>query len=257
MSDIAMQAIAKEIGFPETAFVELSSGPDFRIRFFTPTNEVDMCGHATIATWSLLHRQGIVSIGTHHQEIRASRLAIEIKKDGSVWMKTPSPILDETLTWDKIAHTLNNEIPHSGMTPQIISTGLRDILVHVPDLATLNSLAVKHDRLSQLNRETNTIALHVFTTENTGDGYTAHTRNFAPLYGIPEEAATGSSNASLACYLLENDLIPRTKNILRFAQGDKMGSPSEILVDISVGNGKIIPHIGGRAALFETKSLTI
>src|SRR6185369_17713524 len=54
LSEVQMLAAAKEVGFSETAFVGKSNKADFKVRFFTPTDEVDLCGHATIATYALM-----------------------------------------------------------------------------------------------------------------------------------------------------------------------------------------------------------
>ena len=68
LSDEQMLTIARQIDLSETAFVSASSRADYRIRFFTTTDEVDLCGHATIAAWSLLRSLGFISneIGRAH-----------------------------------------------------------------------------------------------------------------------------------------------------------------------------------------------
>ena len=60
-----MQAVAAEIGASETAFLHPSGSADRRVRYFTPTTEVDLCGHATIASHAHLHADGVVEAGTH------------------------------------------------------------------------------------------------------------------------------------------------------------------------------------------------
>ena len=77
---------------------------------------------------------------------------------------------------------------------------------------------------------------------------TARCRNFAPLYAIPEEAATGTSNGALTYYLYRRGLVrPDGEN--RFIQGEAMGKPSEILSRLTVTDGGAKVRIGGRAVL--------
>lgn len=61
LSDLQMQSIAAKVGFSETAFVLPSQSADFRLRFFTPTTEVNLCGHATVATFHLLQEHGRIN----------------------------------------------------------------------------------------------------------------------------------------------------------------------------------------------------
>ena len=101
-----MQAIAKEVGYSETAFVMKSDKADFRVRFFTPTNEVDLCGHATIATFNLLRDLGIVAKGQYTQETKAGVLKIAICED-EVFMEQKLPEFDQILNHDEIIDSFN------------------------------------------------------------------------------------------------------------------------------------------------------
>ena len=76
----------------------------------------------------------------------------------------------------------------------------------------------------------------------------AHCRNFAPLYAIPEEAATGTSNGALTYYLYRRGLTAAGAEN-RFVQGEKMGKPSEILSRLTDGGDGVKVQVGGRAVL--------
>ena len=76
----------------------------------------------------------------------------------------------------------------------------------------------------------------------------AHCRNFAPLYAIPEEAATGTSNGALTYYLYRRGKIAAGAEN-RFVQGEKMGKPSEILSRLTEGPDGVKVQVGGRAVL--------
>lgn len=67
LSENDMLTIANIVGFFETAFIQKSDKANFKVRFFTPTNEVDICGHATIATFFLLFKKGLIKQGNYSQ----------------------------------------------------------------------------------------------------------------------------------------------------------------------------------------------
>jgi PhzF family phenazine biosynthesis protein len=140
------------------------------------------------------------------------------------------------------------------LQPQVVSTGLRDILVQVRDLDTLLSLKPDFDRMSALSKGYRTIGVHAFTLETKFES-AAHCRNFAPLYGIPEESATGTSNGALSCYLFKYGVIsPAQAKHLIYEQGYSMKKPSEILAKLTIQAGRIkAVQVGGTALV--TKAL--
>jgi PhzF family phenazine biosynthesis protein len=130
----------------------------------------------------------------------------------------------------------------------IVSTGLRDILIPVNTLGQLLSIRPDFDRVRQTSEKYGVVGYHVFTLE-TKYGSTAHCRNFAPAYGIPEEAATGTSNGALGCYLFHHGLISEDEaEHLVFEQGYSMGRPSEILACLAISGKEIVEvRVGGIA----------
>lgn len=74
-----MQKIAKKVGFSETAFVHNSDKADFKVKFFTTNAEVNLCGHATIATFFLMKKLNLIKVWKYKQETKAWILDIEIK----------------------------------------------------------------------------------------------------------------------------------------------------------------------------------
>src|SRR3972149_3933249 len=71
LTDLQMISISAELGFSESAFVQTSSKADFKVSFFTPNEEVPLCGHATIGTFHVLHEKGLISQGVSTQETKA------------------------------------------------------------------------------------------------------------------------------------------------------------------------------------------
>ena len=255
-----MQKIAAKIGFSETAFVKKSDKADFKVDFFTPNEEVDLCGHATIATFYLLSSKGIIEVGKYTQETKAGILNVECRKDNIIYMNQPSPQFYGILDKKEIAASLNideDEIMDN-IPIQILSTGLKDILIPIKSLKALYKVKPDFDKISRLCKKQDVVGYHLFTLE-TKYVSNAHCRNFAPLYDIPEEAATGTSNGALSCYLYKYGLVSEknTKNIV-FEQGYSMGKPSEILASLITNNGEISEvKVGGRALNIERKKIEL
>jgi PhzF family phenazine biosynthesis protein len=82
-----MRKIAGILGFSETAFVMKSDCANFKVRFFTPHEEVDFCGHATVGTYFTLLSQDHIQPGKYLQETKAGVLNAEVKEDRSIIRK--------------------------------------------------------------------------------------------------------------------------------------------------------------------------
>ncbi|MTI55629.1 PhzF family phenazine biosynthesis protein [Geosporobacter ferrireducens] len=250
LSDVEIQKIAATLGFSETAFVMKSNPADFRVRFFTPNEEVDLCGHATIGTFYTLATLGYIKPGSYLQETKAGILGVEIKEDLSVMMCQPLPSFFEIVEKNEIADSLNIEITsiHEDLPVQIVSTGLRDIIVPIKSVDILNSIKPDFEKINEISRKYNVVGYHVFTLESINRS-TACCRNFAPLFAIPEESATGTSNGALGCYLYKyGKLDSNQASHIIIEQGYSMKKPSEILVSLAV-EGKEIKgvKVGGKA----------
>ncbi|WP_105616119.1 PhzF family phenazine biosynthesis protein [Vallitalea okinawensis] len=248
LNDDAMRKIASEVGYSETAFVMDSNKADFRVRFFTPVEEVDLCGHATIATFSLLRERGIIGQGCYQQETKAGILKIVIDEHHLVYMEQKKPQFLETLNKNELlsCFDLNDELIDNDLPIQVVSTGIRDIFLPIRDLHLLTNMQPHYNNISQLSRQYNVTGIHAFTLE-TKEEASAHCRNFAPLYGIDEESATGTSNGALACYLSKYKDKFLVKDYV-FEQGYSMGQPSEIRVRLKLHEDNISEVVVGGCA---------
>lgn len=211
LTDEQKKKIAKEIGFPETAFIQKSSKADFKITFFTPNSEVDLCGHATIAAWTTLFGKEKIKASKYTQEIKAGILNVAVMEDGTIIMDQTPPVFKNEIDPGLIAATLNipaDWITNTGLTPQVVSTGLNDL--HVPIDTREHLFSIKPDDTSFANFEKNHLldSLHVFTLDTIEKASVANSRNFDPLHAIHEESATGSATGALACYLYKNGKLP-------------------------------------------------
>ena len=244
-----MIKIAAELRYSETAFVLRHSENEYTARYFTPKAEVDLCGHATIATFALLHSMKLAA-GPCLCHTKAGNLTIEVGERVMMQMATPK-IVETIENTEEIYRALGLGGTTPNLPIQIVSTGLPDFMIQVADVATLNSLQPDMGAVSAITKKHNAVSFHVFAFG--GDGHTAHVRDFAPLYDIPEESATGTANAALTHYLSVNGVIP-AKGDFSFLQGEAMGRPSIIMTRIAE-NGTI--YVGGSAYILAKGELFV
>lgn len=250
LSEDEMRKVAAALGFSETAFVLQSNLADFRVRFFTPNEEVDLCGHATIATFHAMSELNLLKPGAYKQETRAGVLGIELQNDHFVMMEQALPVFSEMPDKAEIADSLNISASQmeTDLAAQIVSTGLRDIMIPVKCIETLDAIRPDMKKIEEISQKYNTVGYHVFSLQSLY-GDTAYCRNFAPLYGIPEEAGTGTSNGALASYLYHYGIINDEQALhLTFEQGYAMNRPSEIRASLAVKDNRISSvKVGGSA----------
>ena len=236
-----MLQVAAELRYSETAFVRRLSPAKYHIRYFTPNAEVELCGHATIATFVLLHRLGLAE---GHCLCHTLAGDLEIEAGERVLMQMAAPRITRTIAdTASVYKALGLEDNHSDLPVQVAYSGLEDIMIPIPDVETLNALQPDMETVAKLTQKYDAVSFHLFALAD--DGYTAHVRDFAPQYGIPEESATGTANAALTHYLAANGVIPATGDFT-FLQGEAMGRPSVIATRITP-DGSI--YVGGTAAI--------
>ncbi len=259
-----------ELKYSETAFVKVIDENTFHIRYFTPNSEVDLCGHATIATFSALLDAKFISKSKNYKIVTLSgELNVEVSEDKVLMdMSTPTHLnticdsnsLNELynvmgLSYNPILiprDAKSSETP-STLYPSIISTGLPDIILPVNSAEDLTNISPDFTALTELSRKYNVVGVHAFALNNTPQSKftkdskietikrtlepTFFCRNFAPLYDIPEEAATGTANGALTYYLYLNNIIDihaghTTK--CTFIQGREMNRPSCIFTQLTL-----------------------
>ncbi len=295
-----MRKTAAELRYSETAFIrplgnidpakaaaaETPIAGEFQVRYFTPADEVDLCGHATIASFSCLREAGYVEPGnTYMYHTLAGDLYVQIKEDSVMMdMATPEFIGDITdvdamkelytimgLDYDANIPELERQCAAnggdgSGLKPEMISTGLPDIMMPVASREQLAAIKPDFEALTELSRKYEVVGVHAFTLDggvhrggscNAGsDEVTAYCRNFAPLYDIDEEAATGTSNGALTYYLIRNEIECGPDRL--FIQGEAMDRPSAIRSHVETApDGTIKIQVGGSAIILAEGNINI
>jgi len=240
-----MLDIAAELRYSETAFIRRHSAQEFTIRYFTPKAEVELCGHATIASFFLLHRKGLAS-GRCLCHTLAGDLAVEVGEKVMMQMAKPrivTTICDTEQIYNALGLAFNDKLSTIVFPTQVVYAGLPDIMLPMPDVAMLQSLQPDMEAIKEITKRYEAVSIHPFAFGN--DGYTAHVRDFAPLYGVPEESATGTANASLTYYLHQCGCLAAEAECA-FIQGEAMGRPSVVATRMGA-EGNIF--VGGQAAV--------
>lgn len=250
-SDDFMQALAAELKHSETAYVKDLGTGRFQVRYFTPEGEVDLCGHATIAAFTVLREEHIIAPGAYTAVTLAGELPIRAEKD-AIWMDMAPPKIIRAFDAGEsaalyAAYGLTPEDGAEGYAPKAVSTGLTDILLAVKGAEVLDRAVQNADEVTRLSRQYDVVGIHMFCPTLTA-GCTCHVRNFAPLYAIPEESATGTSNGALTYYLYERGSIQAgDENV--FLQGEKMGKPSMIRSRLTETGQGVTIQVGGGAVI--------
>ncbi len=183
LDDALMQAIAGENNLSETAFF-VPAADGYQLRWFTPAAEVDLCGHATLATAHVLFEEMHVAVPRISFATRSGVLRVE--RDGAM-LTMDFPALP-MLPCDAPAALLDG----LGIQPLAVWAG-DDYMVLCDSEATVGGLMPDFGRLSQLDRRGVIVMAE-------GDEVDFVSRFFAPRYGIPEDPVTGSAHCAMAPY---------------------------------------------------------
>lgn len=243
-----MQKIAAELRYSETAFAKAAGNNAFTIRYFTPEGEVDLCGHATISTFTVLRDEKKIPAGNYVANTPAGGLSITVEQN-SIWMEMTKGKLIKQLSPEESAefyhaYGLSEHDRPDGFVPCIVSTGLSDVLLPVNSKEKLYRAVQNRGEVIRLSKKHDVIGVHMFCYAPS-EGITAECRNFAPVCGIEEEAATGTSNGALTFLLYSAGLIRHGQENV-FLQGTCMEKPSVIHSKVKT-DGTVL--IGGTAVI--------
>ncbi len=184
IDDDLMQAIGNENNLAETAFV-VPKDKDFEIRWFTPTTEVDLCGHATLAAAFVLFDLFNYPDANVRFHSKKNGLLTVSKKEGMLFLDFPTDTLD--LADESLKDTIEKCI---GVKPTELFKGKTDYIAIVDSEKTLRDIRIELAEISRLN------ARGLIVTAQ-GDSTDFVSRFFAPQSGINEDPVTGSAHTSL------------------------------------------------------------
>ncbi len=277
LSEQQMQSIARELNNSETAFVFLNNDPelpyDGEIRYFSPTVEVPICGHATVAAMYTLAKENNLANATLQIKTGAGILPFSVsaeemaaKQQLKVTMTQGAIEISETLDTDyqqQIAKALGIELSdlNRNCPIQIASTWNSKVMVGINNRETLNLLTPDMSALTKVSQQIACNGFYVFCLDLANRDIQVHGRMFAPAIGIDEDPVTGNANGPLGAYLVENKLIRLENHVdtqqVSFVaqQGEAMGRTGHIQVNVTVRNGKpqLVKISGYAVEVFRTE----
>ncbi|MCK4548883.1 MAG: PhzF family phenazine biosynthesis protein [Candidatus Krumholzibacteria bacterium] len=284
-----MMNIASEMNLSETAIITLpeSLDTDFRVRFFTPSEEVDLSGHVVIAaTWALLEEGRIqvsngvttITLGTNvgpitvdltfystdSPETGSDRVAL---KNGLVCGELHRIMMHQSIRDHspasipvaEIAGMLGidaSEINGTGLPMEIVSAGLDQLMIPVKSKETILELNPDLIKLGLSNKKNNIQTNHIFSTDTFSEDCVSYSRHFAPAVGMWEDPGTGTAAAGLGNYLLRHGIVTSGEMIME--QGNSTSSLARIIVEVeesTLNEGSA--RIGGLATTSISREISL
>lgn len=257
LSEAQMQALAEFLDAPETVFVTRRGGNLVRVRYFTPTQEVEFCGHATVALGLMLAQAGLWAGEALELETLAGRVPLRLVCSAGVpsqvWMQQqrhevrPVPRQMHSALADALG--ISDRLLHRGLPLAAASTGLWSVFVPLLDCMILDDLEPDLERIQQLSEELDVGSVYAYAPMGV-NRFAA--RDFAPLLGIPEDPVTGSAGGALMGLLAQGGRLPlrgqRASGVIY--QGHACGSPGEVEVEVEMQGDQVLAvHVGGQAVL--------
>lgn len=236
-----MQRIAAEVGLPDTAFVAPARGFERDIRYYSPELEVGFCGHATIATGVILGKQA--GANTYRFSTRVGEVPVVVRQRDSQWEASLTSVVPkheaapaalvadalQALGWT--AGDLDPTIP-----PARVNAGNWHLVIAAATQARLAALQYDFAQLKAVMLADRLATLQLIWRERPD---LFHSRNPFPVGGVVEDPASGSAAAAFAGYLRDAGLLAAPATIL-IRQGETMGRPSRLVVDIPVAGGIVV-----------------
>ncbi len=258
-----MQAIAKELNLSETTFVlpPDDDANDYRVRIFTPGQELPMAGHPTVGTTHVLAREHLIERGGDGAETTIKleegvgtipvRIEWREREARFIEMQQPRPTFGARVEdLGAVAEMLGVEPEEieTNLPLEVVSCGVPFLYVPVKSLRAVRSIKFRLDVWENKLKDIVPPEVFVFTREVEFAGSTVHSRMFAPGMGIWEDPATGGASGPLGCYLVRHAVAACDGEAeLTSEQGIEMGRPSFIRIRISRGeDGEITDvRVGG------------
>ncbi|MGY3550973.1 PhzF family phenazine biosynthesis protein [Bradyrhizobium sp. USDA 4472] len=235
----AMQALAAEVGFSETAFAA-PAGEAWRVRYFSPAMEVPFCGHATIALGAALaHRYGDRSFGLHLNDAVISVSGRRDRDTIAAALQSPptrSAPLDAGLQdalLDLFGYAASDLDPR--LPPARIHGGADHVMLALKSRDALARMSYDFDRGRALMQQAGLVTIALVTL---GTPRLFHVRNAFAAGGVVEDPATGAAAAAFAGYL--RDIGWPHGGAIDIVQGEDMGARSLIGAAIGAAKGSSI-----------------
>lgn len=262
LTEEQMQEVARKVGFNETAFPLKSDKADLSIRFFTPGHEIDLCGHATMATIYALTTNGLLGDKTNFTiETRAGVLPVKLQhNDGiNITMRQATPVFQEfNGSLRQLAHAIGIEEGdiETELPTMYGSTGTWTLLIPIRGLEPFQIMRPNNELFPDILKEIPSASIHPFCLESIDPNADMHARHFSsPFSGTIEDPVTGTASGVMGAYYAK--YINRNSSLsfnLLIEQGQEIERDGRI--EVSVTNGDII-EITGNAVYVDKFEVSI
>lgn len=222
-----MQQVAREMNHAETAFL-LKRADAWALRWFTPTLEVDLCGHATLASAHVLWETGV--LGAAETARFRTRSGVLTATRSGAWIELDFPALENEYA---DAHPDLREA--LGVTPVEVMRSRFDYLVELDSEATVRKLVPSLALIATMG-----VRGVIVTAPATTPGFDFVSRFFAPAAGVPEDPVTGSAHCALGPYW-----------------GDKLGKRELLAYQASARGGVVRVTVKGDRVLLGGQAVTV
>lgn len=249
LSDKEMQEIAYKAGYNESAFVLPSEQADIRLRFFSPGQEMNLCGHATVASIYALFSKGMLDKNHISIETNAGILAVNVYKENEeikVYMEQ-SPYEEVLFNGDRsmLAKALGIQEEDLEESYPIVYgyTGLWTLLVPIKKLSTFKKMKPQNALFPDVLTQNNRASVHPFCMETVSQNAKLHGRHFSsPFSGTVEDPVTGTASGVMGAYYMKHILKNKHQKIeINIEQGHEIGR--EGLVEVIVEHKEVTEHV--------------
>ncbi len=253
------QLIAREMNLSETAFISKSEIADYKLRWFTPTSEVKICGHATIASLHFLNEKRKLKDGGRIKFETLSGILNCYRSKNRYFMQLPIPKISVYVNSQKeLLNVLGLNINQLDKTTPFLIVNRETCYIHVKKLIDLKNIQPNYNELLNLGKRKKEFRIIVaYTKESIERKNSAHSRCFAPYYGINEDPVTGSTNGPLLLVLKKLKLLYQKNETINvtFEQGDIIGRNGRVGVTFNSTKNEL--YISGTAVTILKANLAI
>lgn len=280
LTEQEMQEIARKAGFTETTFILPSTRADWRLRYFTPGHEMNLCGHGTIASLYTLHTKGIIpqNQGNQHSAMEQSRnllietnagilpMTITAAEDGTpfITMSQASPqFIPFQGSVEKLASCMGLTVDDIDPNLPILygSTGIWTLLVPIRGLEPFNRMVPHTQRFPEILEEMPRASLHPFCLETYDSTASMHARHFSSAFsGTIEDPVTGTASGVMGAYYskyIRSEAERDQPLTILIEQGFEIGRDGRVLVTVKPGEEKTDVSIAGTAVFADEMLITL
>jgi len=226
MDEAAMQRVAADVGYSETAFLMPREDGAIDVRYYSPLAEVSFCGHATIAAMVAYAKRHGPGTRLLHTQAGAVRVAVDDAARATLVSVAPRVTQLDDVDLDALLAALhwNAADLDASLKPALAYAGAWHPVLAVRERSRLARLDYDYDALAALMAERGWTTVNLIWRQ---DAETFHARNPFPPGGVIEDPATGAAAAALGAYLAANGALPQQRRFV-VHQGDDIGRPSRL-----------------------------